>query len=94
MHIKIVTFTRPNTNIPFFRQSGEVAAFFSTMHVDGKILLEKRSFSEDLLVFTRETHWKSKEIYDAANEEETMINFHVERDQYLLENNIVMTEVV
>lgn len=94
MHIKIFTFARPNTNIPFFKRGGEISLFYSTMHIDGKIILEKRSFSEDLLVYTRETHWKSKEIYDAVNADETMIAFHKERDKYLDENNIVMTEVV
>ena len=94
MHVKIFTFTRPTTDVPFFKRVSNVSLFYTIMHVEGKILLEKRSYSEDLLVYTRETHWKSKEIYDAANEEETMINFHLERDQYMLENNIVMTEVV
>jgi hypothetical protein len=94
MHIKIFTFTRPTTDIPFFKRLSNVYLFYTTMHVEGKILLEKRSYSEDLLVYTREIHWKSKEVYDAANEDEIMINFHLERDQYMLENNIVMTEVV
>jgi hypothetical protein len=94
MHIKIFTFTRPTTDIPFFKRLSNVSLFYTTMHVEGKILLEKRSYSEDLLVYTRETHWKSKEVYDAANEDEIMIKFHEERDEYLRENNIVMTEVV
>ena len=93
MYVKIFTFARPTTDIPFFKRAGDISLFYITMHVAGKILLEKRSFSKDLLVYTRETHWKSKEVYDEANADETMIKFHEIRDQYLLENNIIMTEV-
>jgi hypothetical protein len=67
--------------------------YFTGLHLDGKILLEKRSFSDDMLVYTREVHWKSKEEYDAASTDETMIEFCKARDKYLCENNIVMTDV-
>ena len=94
MYVKIFTFTRPSTDVQFFRRERDIHIYYSTLHLDGKILLEKRSFSEDMLVYIRETHWKSKEIYDATNAEETMINFHEVRDAYLRENNIMLTEVV
>jgi hypothetical protein len=87
MHVKIVTFTRESTDVPFFTRERDMHFYFTTLHLDGKILLEKRSFSDDMLVYTRETHWKSKEEYD------TMREFRKARDKYLCENNIVMTDV-
>jgi|LakMenE18May11ns_1017448.scaffolds.fasta_scaffold9796521_2 hypothetical protein len=93
MHVKIVTFTRESTDVPFFTRERDMHFYFTTLHLDGKILLEKRSFSDDMLVYTRETHWKSKEEYDTASTDETMIEFRKARDKYLCENNIVMTDV-
>ena len=94
MHVQIFTFTRPNTDVPFFQRSSDISVYFTTMHVEGKILLEKCTFSEDMLVYTRATHWKSKEIYEAVSADDTMVKFFETRDAYLRENNVVMTEAV
>ena len=93
MYVKIVTFTRESTDVPFFSRERDLHFYFTTLHLDGKILFEKRSFSDDMLVYTRETHWKSKEIYDETSTEEPMIQFRKTREEFLRENNIVMAEI-
>jgi hypothetical protein len=85
------TFARPNTSVPFFEPSEEIANYIKTNYRQtGKILSSNVSFSSDGLSETHHVVWSSRPTYMAFIEDPQYMALMSARDAHLNQYGITM----
>lgn len=82
--------TRPSIDTPSYHREDDEYIFYIKLHLDGLILLEKRTFSEDLLTYTIEIRWVSEEVYNTVKSLPEYVMFDERRSKFFSENNIII----
>lgn len=89
--IVTATFVRPNTSVPFFEPSAEIANHIETNYRQtGKIVSANTSVSSDGLSVTRQTVWISRPIFLEFTEDPQYGALMSARDAHLNQYGITM----
>jgi hypothetical protein len=87
---KITTIhTRPNTTTPFYRRDADVAALSTEARLNGKLLSEESSLSEDKLTVTYIGVWDSFQSFDVFSKTEVVLAFRAAKLEHNRTNNII-----
>lgn len=83
--------TRPNTETAFHRRGTEVIEKATDAKLNGKLLSEESSLSDDKLTVTYVAVWDSFASFDAFSKEADVVAFRTAKSAHNIANGITQT---